>query len=77
MERSGKNISLDVKENFLRTFVFPVGELGHLRFDNSKEVTCDQPLLTIDRQMGLNIVHPDGKVISPATLFPLHPLRYQ
>ncbi|KZT67634.1 pseudouridine synthase [Daedalea quercina L-15889] len=25
------------------------------------EVTCDQPLLTVDRQMGLNIVHPEGK----------------
>jgi len=22
----------------------------------------DQPLLTVDRQMGLNIVHPEGKV---------------
>ncbi|KAF9651641.1 pseudouridine synthase [Thelephora ganbajun] len=29
-----------------------------------EEITCDQPLLTVDRQMGLNIVHPDGK---PAT----------
>jgi len=26
-----------------------------------EEITCDQPLLTVDRQMGLNIVHPDGK----------------
>jgi hypothetical protein len=25
-------------------------------------VTCEEPLLTVDRQMGLNIVHPDGKV---------------
>ncbi|KAF8529850.1 pseudouridine synthase [Gautieria morchelliformis] len=25
------------------------------------EVLCDQPLLTVDRQMGLNIVHPEGK----------------
>lgn len=24
-------------------------------------VTCSEPLLTVDRQMGLNIVHPDGK----------------
>ena len=23
---------------------------------------CEEPLLTVDRQMGLNIVHPDGKV---------------
>ncbi|KAK7691907.1 hypothetical protein QCA50_005312 [Cerrena zonata] len=26
-----------------------------------EEVTCEEPLLTIDRQQGLNIVHPDGK----------------
>ncbi|KAI0789631.1 pseudouridine synthase [Abortiporus biennis] len=24
-------------------------------------ITCEQPLLTVDRQMGLNIVHPEGK----------------
>ncbi|KAJ7198474.1 pseudouridine synthase, partial [Mycena pura] len=29
-----------------------------------EEVVCEQPLLTVDRQMGLNIVHPEGK---PAT----------
>ena len=27
-----------------------------------EEVICEKPLLTVDRQMGLNIVHPDGKV---------------
>jgi tRNA pseudouridine32 synthase len=27
-----------------------------------EEVTCEEPLLTVDRQMGLNIVHPEGKV---------------
>ncbi|EMD41444.1 hypothetical protein CERSUDRAFT_110021 [Gelatoporia subvermispora B] len=26
-----------------------------------EEVVCEQPLLTIDRQMGLNVVHPEGK----------------
>ncbi|KAL5483010.1 hypothetical protein ACEPAI_8239 [Sanghuangporus weigelae] len=26
-----------------------------------EEITCEEPLLTIDRQMGLNIVHPEGK----------------
>ncbi|KAI0645117.1 pseudouridine synthase [Trametes meyenii] len=26
-----------------------------------EEVVCEEPLLTVDRQMGLNIVHPDGK----------------
>ena len=35
---------------------------------NSEEITCNQPLLTVDRQMGLNIVHPDGKVRSLETL---------
>ena len=28
----------------------------------AEEVVVDQPLLTVDRQMGLNIVHPGGKV---------------
>jgi hypothetical protein len=28
----------------------------------AEEVVVDQPLLTVDRQMGLNIVHPQGKV---------------
>ncbi|KAH9994297.1 pseudouridine synthase [Russula vinacea] len=27
----------------------------------AEEVVVDQPLLTVDRQMGLNIVHPEGK----------------
>ncbi|KAF5365985.1 hypothetical protein D9758_006678 [Tetrapyrgos nigripes] len=31
------------------------------------EVVCEEPLLTIDRQMGLNIVHPEGK--SATTIF--------
>ncbi|KAE9402811.1 pseudouridine synthase [Gymnopus androsaceus JB14] len=36
------------------------------------EVVCEEPLLTVDRQMGLNIVHPEGK---PAkTIFTL--IRY-
>jgi len=26
------------------------------------EIVVDQPMLTVDRQMGLNIVHPEGKV---------------
>ncbi|EPQ55476.1 pseudouridine synthase [Gloeophyllum trabeum ATCC 11539] len=26
-----------------------------------EEVTCEQPLLCVDRQMGLNVVHPEGK----------------
>lgn len=24
-------------------------------------MACDAPLLTVDKQIGLNIVHPDGK----------------
>lgn len=27
----------------------------------AEETTCEEPLLTVDRQMGLNIVHPEGK----------------
>lgn len=26
------------------------------------DIVCEEPLLTVDRQMGLNIVHPEGKV---------------
>ncbi|TFK65564.1 tRNA-pseudouridine synthase [Pluteus cervinus] len=38
----------------------------------SEEVVCEEPLLTVDRQMGLNVVHPEGK---PAkTIFNL--IRY-
>ncbi|KAF9450108.1 pseudouridine synthase [Macrolepiota fuliginosa MF-IS2] len=37
-----------------------------------EEIICEEPLLTVDRQMGLNIVHPEGK---PAkTIFNL--IRY-
>lgn len=32
-----------------------------------EEVVCEQRLLTVDRQMGLNIVHPEGKVRKPAS----------
>lgn len=32
--------------------------------NSSGKVVCEEPLLTVDRQMGLNIVHPDGKVSS-------------
>ncbi|KAG8220523.1 pseudouridine synthase [Butyriboletus roseoflavus] len=28
----------------------------------AEEVVCEEPLLTVDRQMGLNIVHPEGKL---------------
>lgn len=28
---------------------------------SSGEVVCDEPLLTIDRQIGVNVVHPDGR----------------
>ncbi|CAA7260504.1 unnamed protein product [Cyclocybe aegerita] len=38
----------------------------------SEEITCEEPLLTVDRQMGLNIVHPEGK--SAKTVFNL--IRY-
>lgn len=26
------------------------------------EIVCEEPLLTIDRQVGVNVVHPDGRV---------------
>jgi len=36
----------------------------------AEEVVVEQPLLTVDRQMGLNIVHPQGKVRSSITRSP-------
>ncbi|KAF9529751.1 tRNA-pseudouridine synthase [Crepidotus variabilis] len=33
----------------------------------SEKVICEEPMLTVDRQMGLNIVHPEGK--SAKTVF--------
>lgn len=27
------------------------------------EIVCEHPLLTISTQVGINVVHPDGKVI--------------
>lgn len=39
---------------------------------SSTEVVCEEPLLTVDRQMGLNIVHPEGR--SAKTVFTL--IRY-
>ncbi|KAF9478116.1 tRNA-pseudouridine synthase [Pholiota conissans] len=38
----------------------------------SEEIICEEPLLTVDRQMGLNIVHPKGKIAK--TVFNL--IRY-
>jgi hypothetical protein len=35
---------------------------AHIPLLFRQEVTCEEPLLTVDRQIGLNIVHPDGKV---------------
>ena len=32
------------------------------------EIICEEPMLTVDRQMGLNIVHTDGKVTLQHTL---------
>jgi 23S rRNA-/tRNA-specific pseudouridylate synthase len=37
-----------------------------------EEVVVEQPLLTVDRQMGLNIVHPQGKVRSCITFLLSH-----
>ncbi|KAG6918886.1 hypothetical protein DXG01_010950 [Tephrocybe rancida] len=34
----------------------------------TEEITCEEPLLTVDRQMGLNIVHPEGKVYLSVSL---------
>ncbi|KAG8898985.1 hypothetical protein FRB99_007009 [Tulasnella sp. 403] len=37
-------------------------ELFHGSVKKEETVEVDQPLLSVDRQMGLNIVHPEGKV---------------
>ena len=36
---------------------FPIGTDGE-----NGELVCEQPLLTIDKQIGVNVVHPDGRV---------------
>ena len=41
-----------------------------------EEVVCEKPLLTVDRQMGLNIVHPDGKVPKENLFFALDQISY-
>ena len=41
-----------------------------------EEIICEQPLLTVDRQMGLNIVHPDGKVQRPFSLLAPDQIAY-
>ena len=52
----------DAKANFQSTW-------NHTRFipcfigSPRTEIICEEPMLTVDRQMGLNIVHSDGKVI--------------
>lgn len=45
---------------FRNEFLLP--RLWHL--SGREETVCEEPLLTVDRQMGLNIVHPEGKVHS-------------
>lgn len=34
-----------------------------------EETTCNEPLLAIDRQMALNIVHQEGKVCSEEAFY--------
>lgn len=36
------------------------------------EIVCEKPLLTIDKQIGVNVVHPDGRVGRDTTYFPIH-----
>lgn len=41
-------------------------------FPEGEEVVCDEPLLTIDRQIGVNVVHPEGRVSFCDTSSHLH-----
>jgi hypothetical protein len=53
-------------------------QLPHVELLNREETVCEEPLLTVDRQMGLNIVHPEGKVrVNPSNMriiMSFHPL---
>lgn len=48
----GETREYDLTDYFLYVFV------GVLR----ETIVCEEPLLTLDRQIGVNVVHPDGRV---------------
>jgi hypothetical protein len=62
MVKSAKSILLAAKGSSPREFFLSFTHMGVVRNGPSEETTCEEPLLTVDRQMGLNIVHPEGKV---------------
>lgn len=34
-----------------------------MKFENEEEgLVCEEPILTIDKQIGVNVVHPEGRV---------------
>lgn len=50
-----------VSGKFPRSDVVPVSDDPFLHLE-AGEVVCDEPLLTIDKQIGVNVVHADGRV---------------
>ena len=52
-----------VTGNFPQSGAVPVTDDPSLHLE-AGEVVCDEPLLTIDKQIGVNVVHADGRVSS-------------
>ena len=44
---------------------FPTNRMDGSAHDDTgpgEDLVCEEPLLTIDKQIGVNVVHPDGRV---------------
>ena len=50
-------------------YVLSSSHYTHSMRQSREEIVCEEPLLTVDRQMGLNIVHPEGKVHKHSSTF--------
>lgn len=67
---SRRNTSRDVSENFQSELCFDLAAIApNLQSSLTsgscaprETITCEEPLLTLDRQVGVNVVHPDGRV---------------
>lgn len=60
LARFERNMWRELMESSLRQFTnFDVSQTHALV--PRHEVNCEEPLLTIDKQIGVNAVHPDGR----------------
>jgi hypothetical protein len=53
----------------VRAREWPVSTPADADADDSDEVVCERALFIADRQIGLTVVHPDGKVHHVSHLF--------